>query len=340
VTTPPESPAPRRRPFAAIRKGIVEHVLSGRFNATQLGVYVWLHLTADHETGTVWTSAPRLATELKLHPSTVREILASLRQAGYLGYECVQGQRALYEITIEKYHAQFEDGGREVRRQVGRQVRRQVRLHVRRASSGQDSENQAPKKKEGRRNQKTPLRVRFADPDRSDRDLLLRSETRGRAREDVPARAEGPATGDARSATDTLTREDVPACAPADTQAREDTSGQALAGTVTREDALAQAPAALRDTLELFWLKTGRDTITPSEVDALRALEAAHTPAVIQRAITKAVDRFTRRGEPAAALTLDYIQQSLQHFTTRARTGARREAVPQPSYPVGVTRLW
>ena len=150
-TTAPTPPTPRRRPFAAIRKGLVEHVLSGRLNATQLGVYVWLHLTADHETGTVWTSATRLATEVKLHASTVREILAALRRAGYLTYECAPGQRALYEITIEKYHAQFDDGGREVRRHVRRQVRRQVRLQVRAASARQGGEIAAPKDRKSTR---------------------------------------------------------------------------------------------------------------------------------------------------------------------------------------------
>lgn len=165
VMTPPAPPTVRWRPFAAIRKGLVEHVLSGRFNATQLGVYVWLHLTADHETGTVWTSATRLATELKLHPSTVREILAALRRAGYLTYECAPGQRALYEIAIEKYHAHLEDGGR--------QVRRQVRPQVRAASARGGEQSAVPKKKDVRS-------VRFADRDRSAKDLLRRSETRAR----------------------------------------------------------------------------------------------------------------------------------------------------------------
>ncbi len=290
ATTPSAAAAPRRRPFAAIRKGLVEHVLSGRLNATQLGVYVWLHLTADHATGTVWTSATKLATEVGLHASTVREILAALRRAGYLRYECTAGQRGLYEITIEKYHAQFDDGARQVRPQVRRQVRRQVRPQVRVASPRHPGANDALKKKEGRSNQKTPLRVRFADPDTRE-DLSDRSETR--AREDV-----------------------------------------------SRADALAQAPAVMRETLELFLHKTGRETVTPDELDVLRAMETTHTPAVIQRAITRAVERLAKRGEPVSDLTLDHIQRSLQHFTTRKGTGVRREAVPQPSYPTGLTRLW
>lgn len=310
MTTPTPAQTPRRRPFAAIRKGIVEHVLSGRLNATQLGVYVWLHLTAEHKTGTAWTSATKLATELGLYPSTVREILASLRRDGYLVYECRPGGRGLYEITIVKYHAHFRDERRPVGRQDRRQLRQQLRRQVRAVSACYSSENESPKKKEGRRNVKTPLRVRFADPDRSGRDLLLRSQTR--TREDAPGQG------------DAVVPDDVPV----------------HADTLTREDALAQTPAVMRETLELFLLKTGRETITPAELDALRAMEAAHTPAVIQRAITRAVERLARRGEPASALTLAYVQQSLQHFTTRAGTGARREAVPQPSYPTGLTRLW
>ncbi len=279
ATTP--SATRRRRPFAAIRKGLVEHVRDGRFNATQLGMYVWLHLLADHTTGTVRTNAAVLANELRIHPVTVRRHLAALRRAGYIRYASTR-RAQLYEIAIEKYDRHFEDQARALHGSL------RGPLHARAANAPGDDENRAPKKKEGRRT--TPLRVRFADPDTPE-DLSDRSETR--AREDV-----------------------------------------------SRADALAQAPAVMRETLELFLHKTGRETVTASELDALRAMETAHTPAVIQRAITRAVERLTQRDEPASTLTLDYIQRSLQHFTTRKGTGARREAVPQPSYPTGLTRLW
>jgi hypothetical protein len=162
------SPTLRRRPFAAIRKGLVEHVRSGRFNATQLGVYVWLHLLADHTTGTVWTNASVLASELRIHPVTVRRHLAALRRSGYLRYAPTRGAGQLFEIAIEKYDRHFEDQARALHGSL------QGPLHVRAASSHEGTQNPAPKKKEGRS-------VRFADRDRSAEELLRRSQTRARA---------------------------------------------------------------------------------------------------------------------------------------------------------------
>ena len=172
-----------------------------------------------------------------------------------------------------------------------------------------------------------------------------------RAREDTPA-SEGRAASE-----DVAAGEATPKCEDAalrvEAIARESAAERGAAArlespltTLTRDDALAQAPAAMRETLELFLLKTQRENLTPGELDALRTLDASHTPAVIQKAISRAVERLARRGEPPSALTLDYIQQSLRHFTTRSRlgaqrgAGARRETDPQPSYPAGVTRLW
>ena len=87
----------------------------------------------------------------------------------------------------------------------------------------------------------------------------------------------------------------------ADADPAEPSSLQALEAASEQErsraDALAQAPAILRETLELFFLKTGRHGLGADESSALRDLERAHTPAVIQRAISAAVARFVRRGQ-------------------------------------------
>jgi hypothetical protein len=109
---------------------------------------------------------------------------------------------------------------------------------------------------------------------------------------------------------------------------------------LTRDQALAAVPRALRETVELFWLKTGRAGLTADDLDALRALDAAHTPAVIQRAITEAVERFKRREGALAALTFRYVWESLRGFTTRkpAASGAPARP-PRPGYPPGLTRL-
>jgi len=108
----------------------------------------------------------------------------------------------------------------------------------------------------------------------------------------------------------------------------------------SRADALAQAPAILRETLELFFLKTGRHGLGADESSALRDLERAHTPAVIQRAISAAVARFIGRGQSPMALTLLYVRDSLRHFTTRKTGPVATDAVPPRKYPDGVTRLY
>lgn len=109
--------------------------------------------------------------------------------------------------------------------------------------------------------------------------------------------------------------------------------------TLTRDQALAAAPRALRETVELFWLKTGREELTRDDLAALRALDAAHTPAVIQKAITEGVERFSRRDAPRMP-TLRYVWESLRGFTTR-KSGAPGASPkpPSPAFPAGLTRL-
>jgi hypothetical protein len=78
----------------------------------------------------------------------------------------------------------------------------------------------------------------------------------------------------------------------------------------------------------------------PDELDALRKLDAAHTPAVIQKAITAAIDRYTRRGQAVSDVTLTYVWESVQRFSTRKprERDATSESGTTP-YPPGVTRL-
>jgi hypothetical protein len=106
-----------------------------------------------------------------------------------------------------------------------------------------------------------------------------------------------------------------------------------------REQALEGAPRALRETLELFWLKTGREGLAPEDLAALRDLDRTHTPAVIQKAITKGVERFRRRGDDPRALTLRYVWDSLRRFTTRKTCAATPLEPERPAYPPGLTRL-
>jgi hypothetical protein len=106
-----------------------------------------------------------------------------------------------------------------------------------------------------------------------------------------------------------------------------------------RAEALAAAPRALRETVELYWLKTGREWLTPDDLAALRDLDQAHTPAVIQKAITESVERFEGRGDDPRGLTFRYVWDSLRRFTTRKPRAAMSTEPERPAYPPGLTRL-
>ena len=181
ATSTTAAPTPRRRPFAAIRKGLVEHVRGGRLNATQRGVYVWLHLLADHTTGTVRTNATVLANELRIHAVAVRRHLAALRRSGYLRYAPTRGAAQLFEIAIEKYDRHFDGETGSLHGSL------QGPLHVRAASARQAGEIGAPKKKEGRS-------VRFADRDVLGKESLRRSQTRAREARDDDQSPQHPTT--------------------------------------------------------------------------------------------------------------------------------------------------
>ena len=101
---------------------------------------------------------------------------------------------------------------------------------------------------------------------------------------------------------------------------------------------MVAAPRALRETVELYWLKTGRDGLTPDDLSALRELDQAHTPAVIQKAITESVARFTRRGDDPRGVTVRYVWDSLRRFATR-KAPAATPPPDRPAYPPGLTRL-
>jgi len=269
----PSSPLPpRRKPFAAIRKEIVAHVLSGRLQVTGFAIYVWFHLQANHTTGIVPTTAARLAAELRLHSVTIRRELNALKRGGYIRYESATGSQKPYEITIENYHEPFEGTRGPLHEPL------QGWLHERSRTPRNPEEFSPPKNKEERITDS--LRVRSADATQQDKFL---NEVRERL--------------------------------------------------LSKAEALDQAPPALRETLEMYCLKTGREAIDPADMEGLASLDAAHTPAVIQKALTRAVERFVRRGKDPAALTLRYLWASLRHYTTRKPPDAQ----PTPNSPPGVT---
>lgn len=175
----------RRKPYAAIRKGIVGHVLSGRLKGARFAIYVWLHLQADHTTGTVWTNATKICLEIGFHPVVIRRELDALRREGYLRYGGMKGSRQLYEITIEKYHQHFEGEQDRLHDGLHDELHGQLQdgLHERAVSREKVSADAAPKNKAETESTNIPLRVRFADVDQRQGSFLTRPDAHARAPE-------------------------------------------------------------------------------------------------------------------------------------------------------------
>jgi DNA-binding Lrp family transcriptional regulator len=79
------------------------------------------------------------------------------------------------------------------------------------------------------------------------------------------------------------------------------------------EDILDDVPLIMRETLDYFLLKTGREGISPEELSAIRALKEIHTPSRVNREIFQAMERFKKRPGPPQELTLVYVYRSLQY---------------------------
>jgi hypothetical protein len=99
-----------------------------------------------------------------------------------------------------------------------------------------------------------------------------------------------------------------------------------------------EVPPAMRETVDYFLLKTGRSGIEPEELSALIALEKIHTPTRVNKEISKAVERFRRKGTPLSALTLVYVYKSLQYQNSTKHVqgksspqrGLSEEDIPDP----------
>ena len=81
------------------------------------------------------------------------------------------------------------------------------------------------------------------------------------------------------------------------------------------------APAIMKSTAEYLLLKTGRKSLTESEISALRTLSASHYPARVQKEIDIACERFKRKNKPLSTLTFNYIAGALAHQQSRKPAG-------------------
>jgi hypothetical protein len=92
-------------PFIPIRNGLLEHIRQGKLCPTDLGVYTFLHLTADWATGVCHTCATGIAVQFNDPKLTklVQRSLQRLRASGYINYRPGDGQRGLYAVLLNKY---------------------------------------------------------------------------------------------------------------------------------------------------------------------------------------------------------------------------------------------
>ena len=97
--------------FVKIRRGIDEHLLSGRLGYFDLGIYITIHLQADYRTGIWIGSAPRLVASSPRN-CTLRQVKNSLHfleQGRYIRRFLVHGKRGNYRVLIDKYEPQTGD---------------------------------------------------------------------------------------------------------------------------------------------------------------------------------------------------------------------------------------
>jgi hypothetical protein len=91
--------------FSKIRTGILDHIQDGKMCPFDLGIYVFLHLRADWNTGIVQTCAATIAYQFNDASLTkqVQRSLRRLRDHGYVNYREGTGKRGRYPILLHKY---------------------------------------------------------------------------------------------------------------------------------------------------------------------------------------------------------------------------------------------
>lgn len=94
----------RDQGFVKLRRGINEHVVSGKMCLTDFTIYTLLLINANHETG-VWdnASAGLISSLYRLPERTCRDVLERLERNGYIKRFMVRGKRAGYPILINNY---------------------------------------------------------------------------------------------------------------------------------------------------------------------------------------------------------------------------------------------
>lgn len=89
--------------FIRLRRGILEHLESGRITMDEYGAYTVMILKADHRTG-IWTGSGKALSALtKWCLRKAQIVMMELARKGYLKIEHVHGQHGNYAVKIKRY---------------------------------------------------------------------------------------------------------------------------------------------------------------------------------------------------------------------------------------------
>lgn len=91
--------------YAQLRRGILEHVRSGKLSPLRFATYTLLILEADSSTGVAFSSAKSLAARYGIEERYARTILEDLEKAGCVRRFCTPGKHGEYPILVNKYIA-------------------------------------------------------------------------------------------------------------------------------------------------------------------------------------------------------------------------------------------
>ena len=83
---------------------------------------------------------------------------------------------------------------------------------------------------------------------------------------------------------------------------------------------LSEVPSIMKSTAEYLLFKTGRASLTESELSSLRTLSATHYPSRVQKEIDRACERFKRKGHDLQNLSFNYIAGALKNQKSRKMT--------------------
>jgi len=87
-----------------LRRGLLEHINSGKMKSDMLSIYTYLLLKADYTCGVVWgISAPYIGIKLRKPAKYINRQLIKLEKEQYIKRFGHRGQISSYEILINKY---------------------------------------------------------------------------------------------------------------------------------------------------------------------------------------------------------------------------------------------